>query len=348
MTSYKQYLKADQTDWLLEKDNPSVRYFALKELLDKPEDAPDVKRAKKDILTSTLVRRLLANQEQDGYWGNPNQYRSNVMYHGTAWRFMLLADLGLDGSDERIRCTAEYLLNHAQDAQHGGFGSHYEKDGRLGNFIPCFNGIMLWSYIRFGYFDDPRVQENLEWVLEHARFDDGEVLDPPEWMIRENRMGGHGCWGRHSCIRGVGPTLQALSEIPRCKRTKKVRSVLNNGIEFVLKHHVYKKSHNLKKPMNQRMIQLGFPSFGSGDMLDFLLILTKEGIQDERMNDAIRYLIRKQDRNGRWKMQRSFNDRMVVPIEEKGKPSKWITLRAMIVLKRHFSCEYHGKGKPSL
>jgi hypothetical protein len=81
MINYKQYLKADQTDWLLERDNPSVRYFALKELLDKPEDAPDVKQAKKEILTSTVVQRLLAGQKQGG---DPDRYRSGVMYHGTA------------------------------------------------------------------------------------------------------------------------------------------------------------------------------------------------------------------------------------------------------------------------
>ncbi len=33
-------------------------------------------------------------------------------------------------------------------------------------------------------------------------------------------------------------------------------------------------------------------------------------------------------------MERSFNGKMLIDIEEKGKASKWITLRALRVLKR--------------
>ncbi|RAO96106.1 hypothetical protein M388_03340 [Mesotoga sp. Brook.08.YT.4.2.5.4.] len=32
-------------------------------------------------------------------------------------------------------------------------------------------------------------------------------------------------------------------------------------------------------------------------------------------------------------MQNSFNDKMLVPVEEKGKPSKWLTLKALKILK---------------
>jgi hypothetical protein len=43
-------LKADPTDWLLEKDNPSVRYFTLIEIFDKPEDDSEVREAKDEIM----------------------------------------------------------------------------------------------------------------------------------------------------------------------------------------------------------------------------------------------------------------------------------------------------------
>jgi hypothetical protein len=44
-------------------------------------------------------------------------------------------------------------------------------------------------------------------------------------------------------------------------------------------------------------------------------------------------LVAKQSKDGRWKLQRTFNDRMPVQIEEKGRPSKWITVRALMALK---------------
>ena len=39
-------LKANPTDWLLERDNPSVRYFTLKDILGKAENDPEVKQAR--------------------------------------------------------------------------------------------------------------------------------------------------------------------------------------------------------------------------------------------------------------------------------------------------------------
>jgi hypothetical protein len=72
------------------------------------------------------------------------------------------------------------------------------------------------------------------------------------------------------------------------------------------------------------------------DALDVLLILTKLGYKDERMQDAIDLVLEKQNRNGRWNLEKTFNGRMQVNIEQKGKESKWITLNAIRVLKRFY------------
>ena len=72
------------------------------------------------------------------------------------------------------------------------------------------------------------------------------------------------------------------------------------------------------------------------DVLEILLILTKLGCKDERMQEAVDLVITKQDKDGKWKMESGFNDRFQTKIERKGEPSKWITLNAMRVLKRYF------------
>jgi hypothetical protein len=51
------------------------------------------------------------------------------------------------------------------------------------------------------------------------------------------------------------------------------------------------------------------------------------------MQDAIDLLVSKQDEQGRWKMEKSYNNRLLVSVEKDGKPSKWITLQALKVLK---------------
>lgn len=50
----------DPTGWLLEKDNPSVRYFALTDILGKPENDSKVREAKDEIMKVGVVPEILA------------------------------------------------------------------------------------------------------------------------------------------------------------------------------------------------------------------------------------------------------------------------------------------------
>jgi len=73
------------------------------------------------------------------------------------------------------------------------------------------------------------------------------------------------------------------------------------------------------------------------DMLEILDILTSLGYRDERMQEAVDLVISKQDDLGRWSLERTFNGRFQTNIEQKDKPSKWVTLKALKVLKRFYS-----------
>lgn len=74
MKEWKSLLKEDATDWLLEESNPSVRYFALTELLDTSEDDAKVKKAKGDIMRIAAVPDILARQKTEGYWEDPRSF----------------------------------------------------------------------------------------------------------------------------------------------------------------------------------------------------------------------------------------------------------------------------------
>ena len=87
------------------------------------------------------------------------------------------------------------------------------------------------------------------------------------------------------------------------------------------------------------------------DALEILLILTRLGregtvtpagadgmggapiLGDERMREALDLVASKADAQCRWKLQQTFSDRFIVPIESKGEPSRWVTLRALEVLR---------------
>ena len=44
-------------------------------------------------------------------------------------------------------------------------------------------------------------------------------------------------------------------------------------------------------------------------------------------------MLSKQDKEGRWKMEYTYNEKTWADIENKGQPSKWITLKVLRVLK---------------
>lgn len=67
MNDWKSGLKAGQTEWLLGKDNPSVRYFTLTDILGMPEKSPEVKEAKAEIMERGVVAKILARQKDEDY-----------------------------------------------------------------------------------------------------------------------------------------------------------------------------------------------------------------------------------------------------------------------------------------
>jgi hypothetical protein len=135
---------------------------------------------------------------------------------------------------------------------------------------------------------------------------------------------------------GVVKALKALAEIPTEKRSSQVKSTIERGVEHILKHHIHKKSHNLTSVSKPAWLQFGFPLMWNTDALEILGILTKLGYRDKRMQEAVDLVASKQDSQGRWKLESTFNGRFQVNIERKGEPSKWITLNSLRALKRYY------------
>lgn len=318
-------------DWLLEEDNPSVRYFALRHLLGRSERSPDVRKAKADIMTKGVVAKILAQQNPDGYWAEELKfYRSK--YKGTVWQLIILANLGADGADPRIRKACEFILSRAQHKDSGGFSVDYsvtKKGGSDAYVVPCLTGNMVWSLIRLGYLADARLQHAIRHLTTYPRFDDKEGERLSGWPYDRFRM----CYGRHSCHMGSGKTLKALAEIPPGKRTPDIRRTIERGVEYFLKHRIFKKSHNLDKVSKPGWLNFGFPLMYQDDALEILEIMARLKVKDPRLDEALALVESKRTKEGRWILESTFNGRFITDIERKGRPSKWITLKALNVLK---------------
>ncbi len=334
MSNWKSVLNADSTEWLLEKDNPSVQYFTLINILGMPENDPKTRRTKEEIMKIGVVPKILARQEDSGYWGRPEDFYIRSKYKGTVWTLIILAELGADENDERIRKTCEFILENSQDRESGGFSylSAKTSGGDHNKVLPCLTGNMVWSLIRFGHLEDPRVQNGVNWIVKYQRFDDRIKEVPKGWPYDKFEN----CWGKHTCHMGVVKALKALAEIPADDRSKDVKNTIEKGAEYLLKHHIHKRSYDLSRVSKPEWLRFGFPLMWNTDILEILEILTKLGYKDNRMQEAVDLVISKQDNQVRWMLENTFNGRFQVSIERKGKPSKWITLKVLKVIKRFY------------
>jgi hypothetical protein len=249
----------------------------------------------------------------------------------------MLAQLGADGSDPRVRLAAEYILAHAI----AGTGA-FSASGTPSGAALCLGGNLGAALLDLGWLGDERLHGALEWL---AKAVTGEGIAPAEDRdapVRFFKVGtyapGFCCASnnRKPCAWGAVKTMLAFAKLPETARTPLIRSAIDTGIEFLLGRDPavadYPTGWNTKP--SRSWFRFGFPLFYVTDVLQNLEVLTRLGYgPDPRLAAAMQLLLGKQQEQGRWKMEYTYNGKTWVDIEEKSRPSKWVTLRALRVLK---------------
>jgi len=335
--------------WLLEPEQPSVRYLALRELLGHSADDPTVLATRADIARSPAMERIFSHQAADGAWGDPeNPYLPK--YRSTYWTVMLLGYLGMSREDERVQRAVEFVFRFQQP--NGGF-AEYGREGARQEYLyvarsrqargkaapdeqtfltdlvhqmtlSCLTGNVVSALLRLGYDGDPRVWRAIDWLAGIQTPDGGWLC--PYWKAHVR--------DRHSCFSGTLCALEAFSEIPESRRTQAWQEAAARGAEFLLMHHLYRADHHDWKVIKPDWLRLSFPFFWGYSTLRALWILTRLGYRDERMQDALAVLSQKRLEDGRWPLESTPWGRMQVNLERKGEASKWLTLMAWYVLQR--------------
>lgn len=332
-------VNGDPLPWLLEmdSDNPGVRYFTLTELLDRSPDDAEIVAAKEAVMRSGPVPAILHARNPQGYWveSGPGYYPK---YRGSVWQVIFLAQFGADGDDPRVRVACEYLLENAR-SKHGGFSMNGSPSG----MIHCLEGNLCAALIDLGWLGDERLDEALDWL---ARSITGEGIAPSQeraaairYLRSGNSAPGFACSANNHlpCAWGAVKAMLALSKVPPTARTPSMQHAVETGIDFLLGHDPAKADYPMgysEKP-NQSWFRFGYPIGYVTDVLQNLEALTALGSgADERLVPALGMMLNKQDNQGRWKLAYTYNGKTWVDVETKGEPSKWVTLRALRVLKR--------------
>lgn len=317
-------------DWLLEPDaqNPGARYFALRDLLGLPESDPAVRAAREAVMRGGPVPLILAAQSPEGWWAKPGSGYS-PKYQGTVWSLLFLAELGADPADERVRRGCEYLLSHSP-AANGAFAASQKPVPSAA--VHCLNGNLLYALRRLGFASDPRAQQAQDWL---ARSIVGE--EPITYYASAVSGPGFACAvnEKRPCAWGANKAVRALLQIPPEERSPLIQRALQTGAELLLSRDPAAADYPFTGKVSSAWFKPGFPLSYWSDALETLANLIDLGYAaDPRLQAGLEWLESKRAPDGRWKLENNLNKKMWVDIETQGKPSKWVTLRALKALKR--------------
>jgi len=301
MQPWHMYLKGDPLPWLLEPENPSVRYWTLVDILDRPASDPDVREARAAIPSQPLVKELFALQHPEGYWGKDENKPYTAQ--GAVGALSLLHMLGVK-PDSRTAPGCDSLLKFCQH-ECGGFS--LTRTLRSGIF-PCTTGEHLPFLVYFGMGEDPRVRAAFAFLVEDMWVED--ALDCGRYQHRDCLWGAIAAQNGLSVLPAEIRTTQSEAVVKRLAET-----LLDADYDFVCEH--------------KRWLTFGVPRVW--DLLSALKALAAHGYgSDLRFVPLLELVLARQDEQGRWlcgSVSRTW------PIERRGQPSKWVTLDVLRVLK---------------
>lgn len=325
-------------EWLLQTDvqNPGVRYFALRDLLDRPADDPEVRAAQAAVMQSGPVPAVLAAQDPGGWWERPGA-GYGPKYRSTVWSVTFLAMLGADGADARVRAGCNYVLDQARVPEpYGGFSA-----GGPSGMVHCLEGNLAAALIDLGWLGDARLEQAIDWLARSVTGDGiapaEEVKAAPRFYRSGNSGPGFLCSANNQqgCAWGAVKAMLALGKIPPARRTPAVEKAIAVGVDFLLGRDPAVADYPswTGKPSSS-WFHFGFPVFYVTDLLQNLEVLARLGYgKDARLRNAVDLVLSKRDKQGSWLMMYTYNGKTWVDIETPNQPSKWVTLRALRVLK---------------
>jgi hypothetical protein len=314
-------LPAGLQAWLLDGADPSIRYRTLRELLDRPEDDPEVEAARTEIGRTGWAASILALQQPEGQWTSPGTTSKELYvpkYIATNWRLLVLSDLGLTKATPGVARATELLLDR-EGGPEGGLGGTSSE--------VCFTGNCVRMFRRFGYADDPRVRASIDWLVSTQKDDGG-------WHCsRRATTGTLDGW----------EALAAFATFPRSDRTPAVQRSIERGAEFYLDRGLTREGPEPYEPW----FRTHYPTHYYYDLLVGLDFLTRLGYADDgRLKPALEWLLNRRNADGAWNLDAIHPDLpagekyQVTPpfypfvLEYPGRPSRWVTLTALTVLRR--------------
>jgi hypothetical protein len=292
-------------DWLLEGD-PSIRWQVLRDLLDAPDD--QVRAERERVAGEGWGAALLDAQRPDGTWGGGANFPE---WTGTKPTLAVLRLLGPIPTDPRVQEAIARVRANVR----------WEYDDLPffdGEVEPCINGSTVAIATYFGQDVTPIVERLL---------------------TEQMADGGWNCEQENGSIRGSFDTtinvLEGLLEYERAHGARAdITAARERGQEYLLERRLLRRlsTGEVIEPAYRHFF---FPTRWHYDVLRGLGYFREAGVAlDERMTEALDLVEERRGPDGRWVMEHEYPGETHFPLDEGvGRPSRWITLRALRVLR---------------
>lgn len=305
------------SDWLLEKENPSIRYRFLTEYLLEKKLSHAVIEAKDNISESKPVLNIFKRMHPDGYWlhrgkGAGIEYACSASTH---YVLSFLAELGMTRDDKRIEFAVERYLSLNKPDKSDPVPWQIPPDFR--NHQSCLYAMNLRTFEMLGYGNDPRIKERKNVLLQDIRFDGGYLCDRPSYKETTK-----------SCIRGSIKALMAYSHFPDLWSHERCCKL----VDYFIRRRIAYKTTNQNELVRGEMFGLMFPFIHNGNLIEPLYALSKMGYGNEpELLSCWNELEGRMLDDGRMPIDRA--PVTIFKSGENGKPNKWITFYAYMALK---------------
>lgn len=306
-------------NWLLDENEPSIRYKTLTELLDYPNDNQDVQSTKEKVANCKNVERIFSRRDERGLFPHKAEYYGNWT---TFNHLTILAELGIAGDDPRICPIVDWILTPGEDKceyfVQKEFGYAYILDEA--NLGSCGQVKFLSTLVRLGYLDDPRVKRMIDVVVDKGRFDGGYLC---KW--RKSRHKGQ---EPKSCYAATVPALYLYSVLPDSYRSGKKYDDLINY--FTSRDIIYSKTEPGEIIADTRI------AIFDGSLSHILMIahaMCKLGLGNiPQMKGVWDILNNKPQIDGKFILE-TANTKKAILMDKPGQPNKWMTFYMLLFQK---------------
>lgn len=293
------------TRWLLDAD-PAIRWQVMRDLTGAPAAAVAAERAR--VASEGWGAELLGRQATDGTWGDDV---ATPKWAATLHTLLLLRAMGVDPASAPARKAADLLRDRVTWGPEFGDSPFFE-----GEVEPCINGGTLALGAYFGAVSDRLLERLL-----------GEQLDD----------GGWNCDAPPSTRSSFHTTICVLEGLLAYEQaqgaTPAVTEARARGEAYLLDRHMFR-SLSTGAVIDPRWTRFAFPTTWHYDVLRGLDYLRAAGVApDGRVAEAVARVAERRRPDGRWPLDHVHDDPVGLVMEDgAGRPSRWITLRALRVL----------------